>query len=219
MIQYTHRIEMSRIESQCGEEDESYRNSMVQLEQQSTLNDPAHGALAPPEDSRRLAGGYKTTPPELFSRSPLGPRSFVNRTEAAETNPQDQTGANTDSFQLRSTSVQGKQQIDNHNLFCNSFASVQPVTVQEAGRSMVTVEETEEPAEKKPKGGDLLGLVTQPKDCSTKGPQPVVSKNLLFASSDHVLPQIGAKPSLLKKGTPTLNLGLNLGGKPGATLE
>lgn len=92
--------------------------------------------------------------------------------------------------------MEGKQQIDNHNLFCNSFASVQPITVQEAGQSMVTVEETEEPSEKKPKGGDLLRMTTQPKDCSIKDTKPVVSTNLMFDSSDHAFSQIGAKPNL-----------------------
>lgn len=116
------------------------------------LKDPDHDDIVLLDDGKKLAQNYKTTPPELFSRSPLGQRSFVNMTEAAEMNPQEQAA---DSFQLKSTFVNGKQQIDNHNLFCNSFASAKPVTVQEAGPSMVTVEETEEPSEPpKPKAGD-----------------------------------------------------------------
>ena len=150
------------------------------------LDDPHRDDIVLPEDSKKLAQNYKTTPPELFNRSPLGQRSFINMTDAQEINPQDQpAAANTDSFQLKSTIVQSKQDIDNHNLFCNSFASVKPVVVQEAGQSMVTVVESEESSEhQKAKGGEQPGLATNANERAIESNEQAVSQKLMFLS-DH----------------------------------
>ena len=87
--------------------------------------------------TKELAVTDKSKPRELFNRSPLG-ASVIHTTDGSVTlNPQDKVtdigAANNPHYQ-----------IENHSLFYNSFASARPITVQETGQSMITVEESDE---------------------------------------------------------------------------